>query len=208
MRIVKEYDERKNEIIETAERLFIKKGYEQCSVNDILTEIGIAKGTFYHYFKSKEEVLDAVIGRTSEIIDKRVNRIVNDKKLSPENKVMQVFKSMQIEDQMPEGLLDEIHKVENALLHQKSLISTMEILTPRLTKIIEEGNEMGVFHCQYPEQYMQIFLASAITLLDDGIFSINPEKQQGILIALITLLEKMVGVEEGRFLGKIETYFM
>jgi len=55
MRIVKEYDERRNEIIDTAKKLFITKGYNKSSVNDILNEIGIAKGTFYYYFASKEE---------------------------------------------------------------------------------------------------------------------------------------------------------
>ena len=59
MRTVKEHDARKNEIIDTAAALFTDKGYDQCSINDILNSIGIAKGTFYHYFKSKEDVLDA-----------------------------------------------------------------------------------------------------------------------------------------------------
>lgn len=63
MRIVKEYEERRKEILETAERLFLKKGYTKTTVNDILKEIGIAKGTFYHYFKSKEEVMDEIIMR-------------------------------------------------------------------------------------------------------------------------------------------------
>lgn len=53
MRIIKEYEERRKEILETAERLFLTKGYTKTTVNDILKEIGIAKGTFYHYFKSK-----------------------------------------------------------------------------------------------------------------------------------------------------------
>ncbi|TKH46201.1 helix-turn-helix transcriptional regulator, partial [Bacillus cereus] len=63
MRIVKEYEERRKEILETAERLFLTKGYTKTTVNDILKEIGIAKGTFYHYFKSKEEVMDEIIMR-------------------------------------------------------------------------------------------------------------------------------------------------
>ncbi|MDF2532153.1 MAG: TetR family transcriptional regulator [Clostridia bacterium] len=63
MRITKEYDERRNEILDTAEKLFHAKGYEKCTVNDILKEISIAKGTFYHYFRSKEEVLDAIVSR-------------------------------------------------------------------------------------------------------------------------------------------------
>ena len=61
MRISKEYDERKNEILDTAERLFHTKGYEKTTINDILKEVNIAKGTFYYYFKSKEEVMDALI---------------------------------------------------------------------------------------------------------------------------------------------------
>ena len=56
---MKEHDERRNEIINTAAVLFMEKGYDRCSINDILNKIGIAKGTFYHYFKSKEDVLDA-----------------------------------------------------------------------------------------------------------------------------------------------------
>ena len=100
MRIVKEHDERKNEIIDTAERLFAMNGYEQCSVNDILTEIGIAKGTFYHYFKSKEEVLDAVIGKSTGMIAERVTEVVDNKSLAPDDKVLQVFLAMKIENQM------------------------------------------------------------------------------------------------------------
>ena len=54
MRIVKEHDERRNEIITTAEEFFLTKGFNKTTVNDILKRIGIAKGTFYHYFVSKE----------------------------------------------------------------------------------------------------------------------------------------------------------
>ncbi|MGN0350073.1 MAG: TetR/AcrR family transcriptional regulator [Roseburia sp.] len=206
MRVVKEHDERKNEIIDTAERLFAMKGYEQCSVNDILTEIGIAKGTFYHYFKSKEEVLDAIIGKATGIIAERVRKVVDNQNLSPDDTIVQVFLAMKIENQMEEGLLEEMHKVENTLMHQKSLVSIMEVLAPILTQIVEEGNKSGAFHCEYPEQFMQIFLSSAITLLDDGIFQVAPEKIQGLFIALVAVLEKMLGVEEGRFRNRIGEY--
>ena len=67
MRISKEHDVRRNEILDKAESLFEVKGYNKTTVNDILREVNIAKGTFYYYFKSKEEVLDAVIDRYLEI---------------------------------------------------------------------------------------------------------------------------------------------
>ena len=61
MRIVKEAEERKSEILDAAEELFAAKGYEQTSTGDILERVGIARGTLYYHFKSKEDILDALI---------------------------------------------------------------------------------------------------------------------------------------------------
>lgn len=196
MRIVKEHDERKNEIIDMSANLFVTKGYEQCSVNDILSAIGIAKGTFYHYFKSKEEVLDAVVSRVMDTILEKVKAVASDTTLKPEEKLLQVFVSMRTERPEEDGLLEEIHKTKNVLLHQKSLAATMTALNPVLKQVVEEGNAEGVFHCEYPEQYMQIFIASAVTLLDEGIFHVEPDCVPGLFEALLSLLEQMVGMEK------------
>ena len=61
-RIVKEADERRNEILDAAETL-LQKRVLKTTIIDILNQVGIAKGTFYYYFKSKEEVMDAIIER-------------------------------------------------------------------------------------------------------------------------------------------------
>lgn len=139
MRIVKEHDERKNEIIDTAAKLFVTKGYEQCSVNDILNTIGIAKGTFYHYFKSKEDVLDAVIDKTSSRLSEKITMVADNSELAPEDKILHVFLSMRVDEKIEELLIEEMHKSENALMHQKSLVSSVNILTPILTQIVSEG---------------------------------------------------------------------
>jgi AcrR family transcriptional regulator len=60
-RVTKVPEERKQELIDTAERLFLEKGYEQTTVADIVREIEVAQGTFYYYFSSKEEILEAII---------------------------------------------------------------------------------------------------------------------------------------------------
>ncbi len=207
MRIVKEHDERKNEIIDTAAGLFAVKGYEQCSVNDILTAIGIAKGTFYHYFKSKEDVLDAVIDKTGEQIAEKVKQVADNSMLTPEEKLLQVFLATRLEGEVEEVLIEEMHKTENALMHQKTLVTVVDLLTPVLTKIVEEGIQKGAFQCEYPEQYMQIFLASTITLLDEGIFRVKPEKKQKLFEAMIVMLEKMLHAEEGKFLEITQKYW-
>lgn len=91
MRIVKEYEERRKEILETAERLFLTKGYTKTTVNDILKEIGIAKGTFYHYFKSKEEVMDEIIMRIIKEDVTKAKRIVSNPDIPALDKLFKIL---------------------------------------------------------------------------------------------------------------------
>ena len=200
MRIVKDYDERKNEILDVAEKLFYSKGYEKCTVNDILKEVNIAKGTFYYYFKSKEEVLDAVVSRYTDIVINRTNEVLANDTINPVEKLLGACMAMQINDKVSEDMLEELHKSENALLHQKTLNKMVTVMVPVLVQIIEEGIEKKVWSCRYPLQYMQIFLAASLTLTDEGIFELDSNSQMTIMIALISLLEKMLHVPEDSFL--------
>lgn len=201
MRIVKEHEERKNEILDTAEILFEEKGYDKCSVNDILNRIGIAKGTFYHYFKSKEELLDALIERISAQMIRRAKVVCNKPEFTPEDKILQVFLCLKASSG-EEKMIPEFHKKQNALLHQKSLQVLIRGITPVLVSVIEEGVQKGIFVCEYPEQYVQIFICSASVLLDEGMFELEKEKQKNLFIALITMLEKMLGLKEGKLLDR------
>ena len=51
----------RNKIIDTTEQLLADKGYDNTSVNDVIRSSGIAKGTFYHYFSSKDALLDHLL---------------------------------------------------------------------------------------------------------------------------------------------------
>lgn len=192
----KEYNERRNEILDASGRLFSAKGYNKCTVKDILNAVGIAKGTFYYYFNSKEEVLDAIIDRVTDIVVARAEKVASNPELSPIMKLLNTILSMRVESQVDHDLMNDLHKPENALMHQKSLNSMVTRVTPILSKIVDEGISKGIFKSDFPTQYMQIFLTSSITLLDNGIFQAKPEEQLMILRALVALLEKMLGVED------------
>ncbi|SET44885.1 transcriptional regulator, TetR family [Natronincola peptidivorans] len=200
MRTTKEYNERRNEILNAAEKLFHGKGYEKCTINDILKEVGIAKGTFYYYFKSKEEVVDAIVSRYKEIVVSRAEKILKIDNISPEEKLMHVFKAMRMEEKVNSDTLNDLHKTENALLHQKTLNQIVTAMAPILVKVIEEGIEKKVWSCSYPLQYMQIFLAAALTLTDEGIFELDADSQMKVIAALISILEKMLEVPEDSFM--------
>lgn len=194
MRVVKERDERRNEILDTASRLFATKGYAKSTVNDILDAIGIAKGTFYYYFKSKEDVLDGIIDRVMERVMVKAEAIASDMSLSPDQQLFQIFLALRVRDGVADGLLEELHKPENALMHQKSLNSMIEQVTPVLVEVVERGNGEGLFHSEFPRQYMQCFLAIVTTVLDEGIAPMPVAERQEMFQAVISLLGKMLGI--------------
>ncbi|EJP26207.1 transcriptional regulator, TetR family [Peptostreptococcaceae bacterium AS15] len=206
MRIVKAHDERKNEIIDTAQNLFMTKGYSACSVAEIIDAIGIAKGTFYHYFKSKEEVLDAIVNKGTDMIVNRIYKLLHDDKLDYIEKIVGSLFAMQIEDSMGGEILDELHKAENSLMHQKSIYMIVNRVSPLLEELIIQGNTDGVFKCKHPRQYLKIILSSSVTLLDDGIFPMTKEEKMEIFSSIVDLLEQILGVEEGAIMSKLKDY--
>lgn len=206
MRIVKAHDERKNEIIDTAQNLFMTKGYSACSVAEIIDAIGIAKGTFYHYFKSKEEVLDAIVGKGTDMIVNRIYKVLHDNKLDYIEKIVGSLFAMQIEDTMGDEILDELHKAENSLMHQKSIYMIVNRVSPLLEELIIQGNKDGVFKCKHPRQYLKIILSSSVTLLDDGIFPMTKDEKMEIFSSIVDLLEQILGVEEGVIMSKLRDY--
>ena len=207
MRISKEYDERKNEILDTAERLFHTKGYEKTTINDILKEVNIAKGTFYYYFKSKEEVMDALIERVSLIAMEKVQKVAETEGMDPQEKMLHMFLAMRMEGPGEEQMLDDLHRPENALMHQKLLNYIVVNIAPLLAQVVKQGVDQGIWKCPYPLEYMKIFLAASTTLMDDGIFEQDEKSQMEILTALLSLLETMLQAPEGSILSVAAQYW-
>ncbi|WP_242275206.1 TetR/AcrR family transcriptional regulator [Bacillus cereus group sp. BfR-BA-01445] len=200
MRIVKEYEERRKEILETAERLFITKGYTKTTVNDILKEIGIAKGTFYHYFKSKEEVMDEIIMRIIKEDVAKAKVIVSNPNIPVLEKLFRVLieqspKSGDVKDKM----IEQFHQPNNAEMHQKSLVQSIIHLTPVLTEVLEQGIEEGIFSTSYPQETIELLLSSAQVIFDDGLFQWKPEEMMKRAKAYIKMMEVSVGAKEGSF---------
>ena len=83
MRITKDPEERRQEIIETAMHLFYEKGYEKTSIGDIAKAIGVAQGICYRYFPSKEALFDSTVDQYAQILADRLS-LPASKKLSKE----------------------------------------------------------------------------------------------------------------------------
>ncbi|HDR7001719.1 MULTISPECIES: TetR/AcrR family transcriptional regulator [Bacillus cereus group] len=205
MRIVKEYEERRKEILETAERLFLTKGYTKTTVNDILKEIGIAKGTFYHYFKSKEEVMDEIIMRIIKEDVTKAKRIVSNPDIPVLDKLFKILMEQSPKSgDVKEKMIQQFHQPNNAEMHQKSLVQSIIHLSPVLTEVLEQGIEEGIFSTPYPQETIELLLSSAQVIFDDGLFQWKTEEMMRRAKAYIKMMEVSVGAKEGSFNYMIE----
>ncbi|MEC2946278.1 TetR/AcrR family transcriptional regulator [Bacillus cereus] len=205
MRIVKEYEERRKEILETAERLFLTKGYTKTTVNDILKEIGIARGTFYHYFKSKEEVMDEIIMRIIKEDVTKAKRIVSNPDIPVLDKLFKILMEQSPKSgDVKEKMIEQFHQPNNAEMHQKSLVQSIIHLSPVLTEVLEQGIEEGIFSTPYPQETIELLLSSAQVIFDDGLFQWKPEEMMRRAKAYIKMVEVSVGAKEGSFDYMIE----
>ena len=119
MRVVKEAEERKNEILDAADELFIQKGFNGTSTNDILEKVGIARGTLYYHFKSKEEIMDALIARYNARLLSAAQEIAAEKSIPVKERILHVVLALNLTGSGGEEIMEHIHKPQNALMHQK-----------------------------------------------------------------------------------------
>ena len=199
MRVVKEYEERRNEILDTAEALFSEKGYEKTSIQAILDRVKIAKGTFYYYFKSKEEVMDAILQRYNEKLITRAWAAANQENIPVQMKLFQTIGALHLDEAEGKEILEEIHKPDNVKMHQRILVMLLKEVTPIIGKVIRDGVKEGIFDTQYPDETAELLLVYIQTVLDDDMIPMTAEEKTQRMQAFICNAEKMLGTSAGSF---------
>lgn len=200
MRVVKEANERKNEILDAAAALFAEKGFDHTSTNEILEAVGIARGTLYHHFKSKEDIMDAIIDRQSERMLSRARQIAEDGSIPVTERMLRVIMALRLEETEGTGgndMIKHLHRPQNALMHQKSKKVIMSQVPPILAIVLEDGIKQGLFDTPYPLECMEMVVAYLNTILDDEVIELNEEQRLVRIKALVFHMERLLGTEKG-----------
>ncbi|MDF2524182.1 MAG: transcriptional regulator TetR family [Clostridiales bacterium] len=197
MKTVKEGEVRRREILVAARELFVKKGYEQTSINDILKIVDIAKGTFYYYFASKEEVLEAIILDIVEEGARRAEMILKDKSIPLVNRIMMAIMAQAPEFEGSDEIKEELHKVENAKLERLYLRAMLKRMTPILQEPISEGIDRDIFHMEYPTECIESILLLGHMMFDCDVFEWKMEDYPRKIQAFLCNAEKLLGTKEG-----------
>lgn len=198
MRIVKEAEERKNEILDVADQLFNEKGYEGTSTNEILERVGIARGTLYYHFKSKQDILEALVERYNKEIIQAAKAASRCKNTSVIERMIKVIQSLNIKQyhKGDNAVYENLHHVENSLLHQRVQGMMIASVTPILAKLVEEGIEEGIFKTATPYVCMEMVMVYATSLLDNDLLKLSDEAKQERMKDMLINMERMLGCEE------------
>jgi AcrR family transcriptional regulator len=158
-----EYTAKRNQILDAAQRLVYTKGYERMTLQDILADVQISSGAFYHYFDSKPAVLEAFIERIRQAVEQPLLPIVQDPDLSALDKLQGFFDTLDSLRMAHKTDVLELSRVwytdDNAIVRQKVDQAVVRQRAPLLTAIVRQGVQEGVFTTGYPEQAGEIILS-------------------------------------------------
>jgi AcrR family transcriptional regulator len=160
---------RRDAILDVAERLIRTSGYDQMSVQDIQDELDVSRGAIYHYFGSKSDILEAVVGRMTDTVMGVIAPLASDPALSPLAKLQQVFLTAgqwkaQRKDLML-GVARAWYSDHNVLVRDRMRRMVSRRLTPLIADILHQGKARGDFHLSSPDHAAAVMVG---LLLDTG----------------------------------------
>lgn len=204
-----DYDHKRREILLTARKLIYTMGFNQMSIQDILDDLGISKGAFYHYFKSKPDLLEGLVDQMMEEALLVIEPVADDPNMNALEKLKEYFlrasvwKTDQIEYLIP--IFKVWYQDENVLVREKALVATLRSIIPSLSKIIQQGVDEGVFNTPYPDclaevVYMLFYgmgntLSRTLILKPDESF--DEGKFYNSILVYSTSLERILGAPDG-----------
>lgn len=168
-------EETRNLIIETAERLFIEKGYEHTSIQDIIDHLGgLSKGAIYYHFRSKEEIMDAVATKMYSPSNEQLYRICRRKDLNGLEKLRELFRTSAFSPALKEMFSAAPDMMKNPKLLKLLLNETQTEAADMVQKILEEGIGDGSIRTEYPRELAEVLMLVSNVWLNPMIYHSSP----------------------------------
>ena len=167
---VAEQAARREAILDAAQRLILSNGYERLTVQDILEELQISKGAFYHYFDSKPAVVEALTERLVDDSERALARIAEDPELGATAKLQRFFGEIirwkSARQNLMVAMLPVWYAPDNLAFRMLVDRATAKRLAPLLSLIVRQGVDEHQFATAYPQQAGAIIVAIVQALQD------------------------------------------
>lgn len=184
-------EKRKQELLNIAYRLIISNGYEETSVDEIIAEARIAKGTFYYHFKSKEEMLEALINMMITEQTERAKQFLFAPLPIPQKAIAIITSFRPNSDEMT--IQNALNKKENIVMHEKINKRVIDEAVPILSEVVEEGIAQGILDCDNIKERVRITLIISSDMFDHSSFT------SADVDVFIDTVEKILGAKKGTF---------
>ena len=206
-----EYAARRREILDAALRLMHDKGYERMTIQDVLTELQMSKGALYHYFDSKQAMLEGIVEGMGQSASAALGGVVDDPDLDAIEKLHAYFTmstAWKTEHVAEVTTTMRLWRHENnALLRQKMSQETMRSTTPLLEAIVEQGCREGLFDTEHPREAAVIVAGMGLHLADAIIDAIEADgtepldtsgsRASSVVAAYTDAFERILGAPPG-----------
>ena len=190
-RSTKPPEERRAEIIQASRKLFLKEGFNDAAVSRIVRAIGVAQGTFYYYFSTKEQVLDAVIEEYVQDLGGAFDAILADATREP-------WTSLQLMVRTELGFdarrARELYSIKGGDVHTRLFSRVTAVLAPRYGMIIERGMARGGFSTPHPDLVAESILLHLHFLFDRDVLGWSPVQYARRLQAAERLIEVLLQI--------------
>lgn len=187
-----ERNDKYNLILDSLQKLLESRGLPTISVSDIAEEAGIAKGSIYYYFPSKDAILEALVERNYEQPLMTAKNLASQPDIPPFTRMAMIFQACRnaSTEYLKSGEKSGVGAPEKALLHQKYMNHLISEFKPMLAEIIQQAIEAGEIHFDKPEVLAEIVLIVLTVKMDNTIIPSTKENIEETIEGLVALLEK------------------
>ena len=202
-RITKGPQERRQELIDAAERLFMEKGYEHTAISDIVKELNIAQGTLYYYFRSKEDILEAVVEKSIAVLEQNVILLTEDEGVDEATRLNAAINGILGFVSQRNDFIDFLHQDINAVMHAKLEKATVERIVPILSELVAKGNANGHFDIENPTETVEFLSTALVYIFHQPDINTDQQRREKLCRSLETILNKVLTAKDYKFMLKI-----
>jgi TetR/AcrR family fatty acid metabolism transcriptional regulator len=184
-------EDKRQLILDAAVRVFARKGYHTCRVGDIAEEAGVAHGLLYHYFDSKEELLETIFRNTWTLMLDTIRGVeeLDDPARETLRKVAAiVLRSWRDTPDIVRVLVREVTRSP----HLQQEIEETEQAFHALERVIEKGKESGEFREDVNSRFASfIFYGALEEILTGWVMGQLPDTEDDVRLAERTVVEML-----------------
>ncbi len=212
--------ETRSRLVQAAKELFLARGYESTTVDAVLDRADLSKGTFYHHFKSKSELLDAVVAGLTREAGEATRQILLDEDVDPLDRLnafLDAVRRWRLDNLAGRRqLARSVFSPENVLLRERTRARGLSLMTAPLTECIRDGMGQGVFDPGEPEAATRVLLLLTQTVRDDLMMElVRAERREESLVdsflarheAVHRAMEGILGLSRGQLHRSDREYF-